>query len=240
MAADSALEIDPSYTAAHFRRGTSLVKLGRDYDALLAFEEVLQQDPSYEHARTWQVWLLMKDGKLTEAMSAVNEAVEDDPGDASARVFRARLYLLLGKPDSAKADLEATVGLDSGQGLAKVLLAGIVRKSDITRANQLIFDSLGGDGPNFGRFLRSRFRSAELDALSLALRDDSTAADRLRGAIDLWSPYDVFEPLMYDAVRPWIAGQIDELLAVWGEIIEAHPSAAPWGGPFNRETKAVD
>jgi hypothetical protein len=95
----------------HFLRGCFLRDLGRDEEALGAFQCVLELDPVHVPARLSLAAALRRLGRRLEAQTLSEETVLLCPGDAAAHVHLGNL-LSVDAPERARAQFEAALALD--------------------------------------------------------------------------------------------------------------------------------
>jgi len=228
---ERAVELKPRYVTAHNNRGTALAALERYSEAVAAARRAVEVDPENAVSYNNLGWSLLHEGDIEGGIAALDRAVELDSQSAGALFNRARGRLLGGDPSSAQRDLEVAVG--QAHAGAMCLLAGLLRSTEPVRASDLmaaIPDSVAATTRSATAV--SAFRGHELTALSLACAGQAgQAEEQLRAAIELWNGVDLFDRVLYGQLcHPPIAG-LERLMAVWRELVAAHPLAAPWGGP---------
>ena len=81
-----AIELDRTGgdVAAHFSLGVTLAKLGRDKEAIDAFQLAAARDPNHQDAQFNLAWMLAKSGMLDEATVHYQTALRINPNDAQA------------------------------------------------------------------------------------------------------------------------------------------------------------
>lgn len=91
----------PDSAFLQFVRGRILGWLGRDAEAMAAYEAAIEQDPASTHARFQRGVLLAKAGRETEAYQAWARAATDDPSFADAAYNAGQAAYNLGCFDDA-------------------------------------------------------------------------------------------------------------------------------------------
>ncbi len=98
---DRALEIRPSMAEAHRRRAELLAVLGREDEAIAAWQTAVRTNPTNEELRSALVVTLIRRGMEREAVQAANDWFERRPLDAQHRTRIAELFLLGGMRKAA-------------------------------------------------------------------------------------------------------------------------------------------
>jgi len=82
---EGALVIDPQYRDALFRKGISLMALGRDGEAEGLFEGILEADPGYKQAANGKGLMMQKRGEYSAAGALFENASKIDPAWSQPR-----------------------------------------------------------------------------------------------------------------------------------------------------------
>ncbi|MFK0174216.1 tetratricopeptide repeat protein [Streptomyces sp. NPDC090306] len=229
-----ALDHDPTISSAHNGLGHCLIEAGRWQDAEDAFRQALRHDPNHSSAHnglgllSWRVR-----GDAVAAQASWSAALGLSPGDSvlQGRVGLARLH----EGDAAQA--EALLRAEAGDAQCLLLLA--VARTRLGRPEE-VADLLARahdtalSSPGYGpRYVQDAFRDAELRALALAgaaLAGDGV--DGMRAAAATRSKIALFDRALYDQLAVVIPPeQLEQVLAVWREIIAADPTAVGGFGP---------
>ena len=137
---EKALLLDGRYSPALVGGGQAFLALGRDKDAIFAFQSALAVDPSRADIRR-RVDVLqfrgveqqlasarqaVKDGRLDDAVKAYASAVAASPESGFLYRERADVEMKQGAADAALADLQKAVSLDSGDTAAMVQIGDVL------------------------------------------------------------------------------------------------------------------
>ncbi|QKK09316.1 MAG: tetratricopeptide repeat protein [Planctomycetota bacterium] len=91
-----AIEIDPTLAEAHRRRAELLAKLGREDEAIKAWQDAVRLNPTNEELRSALLVTMIRRGMEAEAVQAAEEWFERRPRDAQHRTRIAELFILGG------------------------------------------------------------------------------------------------------------------------------------------------
>jgi tetratricopeptide (TPR) repeat protein len=98
---EGALNVDPAYKDALYKKGFMLMALNNLTDAEKQFDEALQVDPNFKQAYVAKGIILEADGKYLEAQKAYEKALEIDPAYAQALTYKMHVLLMLKKQEEA-------------------------------------------------------------------------------------------------------------------------------------------
>ena len=102
---DTAIEVDPSQSEAHFARGLSLEAMGRTDDALAAYFRSLELDPGSAPAILRIATLQLGQGQPEQALVRLDQAVDLAPENGEIFHQRGLAQLALKRSGEAIADL---------------------------------------------------------------------------------------------------------------------------------------
>ncbi len=117
---DQAIETDPKNAEAHYWKGRTLLKMGKDEPAREAFEKALALRPDYWEALDNMAWLHMRRGAYSESLSCLNRSVELKPDNAWAYYNRGFLHAKTGNPELGLKDAEKACQLGYQKGCRMV------------------------------------------------------------------------------------------------------------------------
>jgi len=137
---EKALLLNGRYPSALVGGGQAFLALGRDKDALFAFQSALAVDPSLGDVRRRVDALQFrgverqlssarqaaKDGRLDEAARAYESAIATSPDSAFLYRELAGVEIRRGAGDAALADLQKAVSLDAGDTAAMVQIGDVL------------------------------------------------------------------------------------------------------------------
>ncbi|BDM79730.1 tetratricopeptide repeat protein [Acaryochloris marina] len=117
IALDKAIELDPDYVIAYFRRGTARLNL-KEYPKTIAdLNKVIELDPEFAAAyvsRGISYTYLMK---YSRAFSDYNKAIELNREFAAAYAIRRATYVLIGNLTQGKQDIQTAAQLFKQQNI---------------------------------------------------------------------------------------------------------------------------
>jgi len=113
---DEALTQNPADAKAHYWKGRTLLKMGRDEAALEAFLKALEIRPDYWEALDNTGWLYLRRGNYTEALAFLNRSIALKPDNAWAYYNRGFIHAKTGNSESALKDAEAACHLGYEKG----------------------------------------------------------------------------------------------------------------------------
>ncbi|MEM6438088.1 MAG: tetratricopeptide repeat protein [Pseudomonadota bacterium] len=97
--------------AAWTNSGIALAELGRDGDALAAYDRAVAADPTFTPAYANRALSRARRGRVEEAIADWSEVIARAPRDGDALLGRAGLHLVAGRPAQALADADAGLRL---------------------------------------------------------------------------------------------------------------------------------
>jgi predicted Zn finger-like uncharacterized protein len=113
---DRAIQEDPKIPEAHYWRGRTLLKMGRDDAAVEAFTNALALRPDYWEALDNLGWLSMRRGKYSQSLSFLNRSIECKPDNAWAYYNRGFLHAKMGNTALAVKDAQEACRLGYQKG----------------------------------------------------------------------------------------------------------------------------
>ena len=129
FAAERALEIDSSLSAAHTALGG--VKTDRDWDwkgAESEYRQAIAINPSDSTAHHWYGLHLVRMGRGQQGLSELERALALDPLSLIIATDLAETYYLLGKPDAAMARIDEVLALNPDFAQAHVVKGKILEE----------------------------------------------------------------------------------------------------------------
>jgi TolB-like protein/Flp pilus assembly protein TadD len=100
-ASRQALDLDMSLAESHAAHGLALSLLGRDAEAITAFETAMQLDPGLYEARYFYARHCFAKGELEKAVGLYEQALAVQPDDYQAPLLMAQIYDDLERPEAA-------------------------------------------------------------------------------------------------------------------------------------------
>ncbi|MFG0244134.1 MAG: tetratricopeptide repeat protein [Phycisphaerales bacterium JB054] len=91
-----AIELDPTLAEAHRRRAELLAKLGREDEAIKAWQDAVRLNPTNDELRSALLVTMIRRGMEAEAVQVAEEWFERRPRDAQHRTRIAELFILGG------------------------------------------------------------------------------------------------------------------------------------------------
>lgn len=224
-----AILLDPAHPGAHNNLGNTLAALGRYEEAERVFREAIRLNPTHPAAHNNFGNTLAALGRYEEAEEALREAIRLDPTHPTAHYNLGELLLLMGEFGAARVNLEHAVELERQDAfMERVLLGVLLRRNDSSAAREAFAMALNESGTGLSEFEQAELRAIALSALDRA----DEAVQILREASTARLPSDRFRRPLYELLADPPLPGLDQLLAVWREIIAAHPDAIGlWGGP---------
>jgi Flp pilus assembly protein TadD len=223
-----ATRLAPDDPAVLGMAGAILGELGHDEEAVEIQRKAISWLPESVHLHVSLAFGLRQLGRFQDAKQALRDALRLNDGDAGAHTNLGELSLFVGDNNAAEDSLQRAIELDPRTTMkAHVLLAVLLRPHDPHAAQGAFRAALVTSNSH-----QSEFAHAELRAIALAALGDAAAAGQLlEMARRRRIPSDTFRKPIYDLLqRPPLPG-VDQLLAVWQQIIAADPTAAR---PFDR------
>ncbi len=137
---EKALAADARYVPALVGGGEAFLALGRDRDALFAFQSAVAVNPSLVDVKRRVDALqfkgveqqlaaarqAVKDGRLDDAARSYTDAIAASPDSAFLYRERADVEVKRGAPDAALTDLQKAVSLDAGDTAAMVQIGDLL------------------------------------------------------------------------------------------------------------------
>ena len=96
-----ALEIDPQYRDALYRKGISLLALGQRQEAEGIFDQVLDIDPGYRQAANAKGVTVQSQGEYEEAVELFENASQMDPSWSQPRLNQVSCLISLQRMQEA-------------------------------------------------------------------------------------------------------------------------------------------
>lgn len=109
---ERAIQLMPDFTHAHFNLARTLMRKGRDIEAINELQQTIQIDPNHVGALNMLGMALGKRKKFTEAQSHLERAVRLDPDHAEAHNNLGAVYAAQGRLREAAAQFEAALRID--------------------------------------------------------------------------------------------------------------------------------
>ncbi len=165
-------------------RGHSLGALGRNVEALEAYDAAVGIDPADAAAHAGRGGALAAMDRVAEALEAYDRAADLDPGFAPFHLFRGGALAALGRDDEALEAYDAAVGIDPADAAAHAGRGGALAAMDRVAEALEAYDRAADLDPGFAPF--HLFRGGALAALG---RDDEAleAYDRAAGIDPLYA-----------------------------------------------------
>ena len=119
VAAEKALEIDPSLAEAHASLGYATLFYDRDWEAAAEhFRTAIRHNPGYATAHQWYAWYFIVREQFDETVARLEEAQRLDPLSLVINDHLAYGYLLAGRTEEARGQIRKTQGLSPDYPLA--------------------------------------------------------------------------------------------------------------------------
>jgi Flp pilus assembly protein TadD len=109
---ERAVQLRPDFTHAHFNLARTLMKAGRDMDAIAELKQTIQIDPNHVGALNMLGMALGRQQKFVEAQHHLERAVRVDPDHAEARNNLGAAYAGQGRLREAAAQFEAALRIE--------------------------------------------------------------------------------------------------------------------------------
>ncbi len=103
---DEAIRLDPNNPQAHYWRGRTLLKMGKEEPAMEAFKAALTLHPDYWEALDNVGWLHLRRGEYGQGLAALNRSIEVNPDNAWAYYNRGFLHAKTGNSKMALKDAQ--------------------------------------------------------------------------------------------------------------------------------------
>jgi tetratricopeptide (TPR) repeat protein len=149
---DSILARQPASATNHELRGSVLIRLGRDADALAALEKSIELDPNHAAGYAGLATLAARSNDLGKAVELYDKAAELAPNASPYPYSAAQLALASGDREGAEARLREVVRQHPNQAAARNDLAWLLAEQgkDLDHALQLAEEALSiDDNPDF-------------------------------------------------------------------------------------------
>lgn len=114
---ERAVTLDPRCGAAHFNRGTLLLRMDRPAEALECFDRLLALGPPAAAVHLARGNALTTMGRHAAALTCFEEAIRLDPAEPLAHCNRGNALLALGHPEEALTSLDRAMALAPGHAL---------------------------------------------------------------------------------------------------------------------------
>jgi len=119
VAAEKALEIDPTLAEAHASLGYATLFYDREWEtAAQHFRDAIGHDPGYASAHQWYAWYFLVMERFEESVSQLEEAQRLDPLSLVINDHLAYAYLLSGRIEDVRGQIRKTQGLSPDYPLA--------------------------------------------------------------------------------------------------------------------------
>jgi TolB-like protein/Tfp pilus assembly protein PilF len=119
VAAEKALELDPSLAEAHASLGYATLFYDRDWEAAAEhFREAIRHDAGYASAHQWYAWYFLVMERFDESVKQLEEAQRLDPLSLIINDHLAYGLLLAGRAEEAWGQIRKTQGLSPDYPLA--------------------------------------------------------------------------------------------------------------------------
>jgi TolB-like protein/DNA-binding winged helix-turn-helix (wHTH) protein/Tfp pilus assembly protein PilF len=126
VAAEKAIEIDPSNPEAHIYLADALLTVNFDWSrAQVEIQKALTLNVNDPSAHEWNGIFLSLQGRLDQSIQELRTAVELDPLNAENLLTLGSVLMTAGRPVEAEAQLTAAIGLDPASDSAHSSLADV-------------------------------------------------------------------------------------------------------------------
>lgn len=98
---DGALALDPQYKDALYRKGISLLAIGKTSEAIYLLDQIVVKYPNFKNAYNALGLALEADGRYQEALEAYNSSQEIDPRWNQPLINKIHALWAIGKNDEA-------------------------------------------------------------------------------------------------------------------------------------------
>ena len=112
------IALDPENFTAHFERGNTLYKLGREEEALASYGKALEINPDKEEAYFNRGIVLDDLGREEEALASYDKALEINPDKEEAYFNRGIVLTSLGRKEEALASYDKALEINPDNGKA--------------------------------------------------------------------------------------------------------------------------
>jgi protein O-mannosyl-transferase len=110
---DYALSVTPDNALIHNNLGVTLMRQGRDSEAILHYSRALEIKPNYADAQFNMGIVLSRLGKTQAAIVALEKAIQLNPNSGNAHLALAKIYLEIGRRDLALQEWKILQQIDS-------------------------------------------------------------------------------------------------------------------------------
>ena len=114
---ERALSLDPRCAAAHFNRGTLLLRIDHPAEALESFDRLLALGPAAAFVHLGRGNALTAMGHTAAALACFEDVIRLDPAQPLGHCNRGNALLTLGRPEEALASLDRALTLAPGHAL---------------------------------------------------------------------------------------------------------------------------
>lgn len=229
------VELNPRSVAGHYGRGSALVNMDRQEEALPAFERVLEIDPMNQDAMLQAGIITARLGRSDESQRYFGQYLELNPGSEEVRLKVATDLANAGDPAGALRLLEEVVNAGDASGMMLQYAGHFAMNAGLRRAEA---GPANGGQEEAHRFFRTAIQHYEGAARALGDSLDNTvfrnlmmAHTQLGNADDALrygqqatqrNPDDAQTWMIYaDALRA--AGRVDEALQSFDRVRQINP-----------------
>jgi len=126
VAAEKAIELDPSNAEAHIYRADALLTVDYDWPGAQAeIQKALTLNANDPNAHEWNGIFLSTQSRFDQSIEELHTAVELDPLNAEYLVALGNVLLEAGRPVEAEMQLKAAIGLDPASDIAHSSLSKV-------------------------------------------------------------------------------------------------------------------
>jgi TolB-like protein/DNA-binding winged helix-turn-helix (wHTH) protein/cytochrome c-type biogenesis protein CcmH/NrfG len=126
VAAEKAIELDPSNSEAHIYRADALLTVDYDWPGAQAeIQKALTLNANDPNAHEWNGVFLATQGRFDQSIEELHTAVELDPLNAEYLLTLGNVLLDAGRPVEAEMQLKAAIGLDPASDIAHSSLSKV-------------------------------------------------------------------------------------------------------------------
>jgi tetratricopeptide (TPR) repeat protein len=209
-----ASELAPDQIAWPYLRGVVLMDVGRDAEALAAFEQAASTGTVYPPMQVRQARLMIKAGETDQARALLAQVTENAAGYAEARYHLGKLALDEGELDTAIEQLSRAVQITPYYGAAHYSLAAAYEangQAELANTHRALFQQNQRGAPPNGDRLLTRVEDMRASPQQAIIR-----AGRLSAAGKLAEAAAIFENLL--TVEPDNMVAHTNLIGLYGQL----------------------